>query len=42
LYRDVKTGAVEGFEEDLGRVFAVFGRIQGLFGVSALLGRYPE
>jgi hypothetical protein len=38
LYCDIETGAVEGLEEDLGRVLAVLGRVQGLSGVSAYSG----
>ena len=30
LHGDIKTGAVEGLEEDLGGVFSVLGRVQGL------------
>lgn len=30
LHGDVETGAVEGFEEDLGGVFSVLGGVQGL------------
>jgi hypothetical protein len=30
LHSDVKTGAVEGLEEDLGGVFSVLGRVQWL------------